>query len=207
MGKMNYALEKGQKPRLEISWKGLGWKNVTIKLDGMEIGKIPSKHELMDGWEFLLDKNTTLKVQLAKRFNSWELQVLVNGQPVPGSASDPNRRLAIAYGMVFFVTGVNIIAGIIAELLKIDFLLNNGLGIYSVIFGVIMGIMGVLVWTRHSSLALGIAVGLLIIDGIMGLIAGSFTGLVLRIFILIPMFGGFSAIRELKERKQIEIAV
>ena len=181
MGKMNYALEKGQKPRLQISWKGLGWKNVTIKLDGMEIGKIPSKNELMEGWEFLLDKNTTLKVKLAKRFNSWELQVLVNGQPVPGSASDPNRRLTIAYGMVFFVTGVNIIAGIIAELLKIDFLLNNGLGIYSVIFGVIMGIMG--------------------------LIAGSFTGLVIRIFILIPMFGGFSAIRELKERKQIELAV
>jgi len=64
-----------------------------------------------------------------------------------------------------------------------------------------------LVWKRQSSVALGIAVGLLIIDGIMGLIAGSFTGLVLRIFILIPMFGGFSAIRGLKERKQIELAV
>ncbi len=207
MGKMNYALGKSQPPRLEISWKGLGWKNVTIKLDGLEIGKIPGKKDLEEGREFTLDKNTTLKVQLVKRFNSWELQVLVNGQPVPGSASDPSRRLAVAYGMVFFVTAVNIIIGIIAEVLKVDFLLDNGIGVYSVIFGVIMGIMGVLVWKKQSSAALGIAVALLIIDGIMGLIAGSFAGLVVRIFMLIPMFGGFSAIKELKERNKLERAV
>ncbi|MFH1015976.1 MAG: hypothetical protein V1771_03145 [Chloroflexota bacterium] len=144
---------------------------------------------------------------MAKRLNTYELQVLVNGQPVPGSSSDPSRRLAVAYGIVFFVTGVNIVVGLIAEMMRVDFLLNMGMGIGSVIFGMLMGIMGVLVWKRQSSFALGVAVALLIIDGIAGLIAGSFTGLAARIVLLIPMFGGFSAIRELKEHSKVSEAI
>jgi len=205
MPRMKYALEKGRPPRLEVSWKGLGWKDFTIKLDGLEVGKIADKKELMEGREFALDKDTILKVQSVRTLSAYELQVLVNGQPVPGSSSDPNRRLAIAYGMVFFTAGLNVLLGLIAEMIRVDFLLNMGIGLGSILFGVLMGIMGVLVMTRQSSIALGIAVGLLIIDGIMGLIAGSFTGIVARIIFLIPMFGGFGAIRELKERSKAEV--
>jgi len=205
MPRMKYALEKGRPPRLEVSWKGLGWKDFTIKLDGLEVGKIADKKELMEGREFALDKDTILKVQSVRTLSAYELQVLVNGQPVPGSSSDPNRRLAIAYGMVFFAAGLNVLLGLIAEMIRVDFLLNMGIGLGSILFGVLMGIMGVLVMTRQSSIALGVAVGLLIIDGIMGLIAGSFTGIVARIIFLIPMFGGFGAIRELKERSKAEV--
>ena len=203
MPKTKYALEKGQQPRLEISWK-MGWKDITIKLDGLEIGKIADKKELAEGRDFTLDKNATLRVQLVKKGISGEsLEVLINGQPIPGSSSDPNRRLAVAYGLVFFVAGMNVLLGLIAELVPVGILLNMGIGIYSVIFGLLTGIMGFLVWKRHSSVALGVAVSLLIIDGILGLIAGSLTGVAARIFLLIPMFGGFSAIKELKEQSKM----
>lgn len=201
MGKISYALTKGQPPRLRIKWS-MGWKNTIVNLDGVELGRINSKKELMQGREFSLGNNNVLKVQLVSKFTAVELQVTLNGVAVPGSMSDPQRRLANAYGMLFFLAGLNIVLGLLAELLKVDLLLNLGVGIYSILFGAILGLMGLLAWKKQSRIALGIAIAVLIIDGLLGLVSGSTAGFVMRVFLMIPIFGGFGAIKELKTQNK-----
>ncbi len=202
MGKSTYALEKGQPKRLEISWKGLTWQDIQVKLDGLIIGRIPGRRELEEGREFQIDANNRLSVQLVRNLTSQELKVLLNGRPLPGSSSDPHHRLAAAYGVIFFIAGVTIIVGLVAELARIDFLLEAGLGIFAVVTGLILGALGLLVWKKLSSIALGFATGLLVLDTILSVASGNFTIVIVRVFLLIPMFGGFSAIKEIKRESQ-----
>jgi hypothetical protein len=39
-----------------------------------------------------------------------------NGQPIPGSASDPQTKVKNAYGMVYFVAGLNLVLGLVSFL-------------------------------------------------------------------------------------------
>ncbi len=65
-----------------------------------------------------------------------------DGEPLSGSTSDPEEQLKAAYGIVFFIAGISIVAGIIAELFEVGFLLQRGIGFDSIIFGVIFLILG-----------------------------------------------------------------
>src|SRR3989338_8646289 len=80
-----YALERGGIRKLEISWRIL-WKNITVRLDGKEIGSIANQKELIAGREFSLIDGSILKVKLIQGFAP-ELQVTKNGQAIPGSDS------------------------------------------------------------------------------------------------------------------------
>ncbi len=200
-----YAMEKGEPKRLEISWKGI-WKikNFTVHLDGNNIGLIANRKELKAGREFALIDGSILKVQLVKKLLSAELRVLRDGQPLPGSASDPGQRLRVAYGIVFFIGGVTIGLGLITELLQVGFLQQVGFGFDSIIYGGFFLLLGFFV-KRRSMLALGIAVGLFVLDGILSVVLFAQQGgtppvgvIVARIILLIPMIRGFGAIRALK---------
>ena len=205
MPKQSYALKAGGPKRLEISWKGV-WKNTTIQLDGNVIGVVDGQKELSAGREYLLPDGTGLKVQLVKKFLGVELQVLREGEPLPGSASDPETRIKTAYGIIFFVAGLNLVLGILAVALQVEFLQTLGLGFYSIIFGMAFLVAGFFV-KRRSLAALVVAIVILALDGIVGIIGTiamdlnpSVSGLVMRVFLLIPMIQGISGIRAVKKR-------
>jgi MFS family permease len=190
---------------IEISWKGL-WKNTTVTCNGNEIGSFADQKELKAGKDFTLPDGGSLKVQLAQSFANAELQVLRDGKPVAGSASDPVERLKVAYGVIFFVAGLSITVGLVAELFEVAFLLRLGIGVGAMISGAVMGVLGYFV-TRRSMAALGLAIGLFALDGILSLVIvaqqggrPSVGGIVFRVFLIIPMVKGFSAIRELKAK-------
>ena len=198
-----YALERNEMQRLEISWKSM-WKNISIRLDGKAIGSIVNQKELIEGREFSLGDGSILKVKLIHGFVP-ELQVAKNGQPLPGSDSDPSQRLSIAYKMVLFIGWLNITLGLSAEILKVGFLQRFGFSFGSIIVGLIFLILGFFV-KRESKYALLIAIALFLSDGILAAfflpeqarnyITG---GIVARIFILMPMIQGVSAIRDIKK--------
>ena len=205
MPKRAYALEKSGPKRLEVSWKGL-WKNVTIQLDGETIGTIPGQKQLSAGQEFQLTDGSTLKVQLVKKLTTTELQVLRNGQPLPGSASDPETKFKTAYGMVFFIAGLNIVLGLVAWVFQVEFLESIGIGIYSIIFGVVFLVLGYFV-QRRSVVALVMAIAVFALDGILGFVTAasqgyspSVVGIIARIFLLVPMVQGIGAIQTVKKR-------
>lgn len=200
----NYALKTGEPERLEISWKG-AWKNLTVRLDGSEIGSVANQEELKAGKEFSLGDGSPLKIQLVRKLLTPELQLLRDGQPLPGSASDPTQRLRVAYRIVFFVAGLNIVLGFVTELFQISFLTELGLGLGSIIFGVFFAVLGFFV-KRRSMVALGAAVGLFLLDGILAVVLVAeeggrppVGGIIARLFLMVPMIQGFGAIRALRK--------
>ena len=203
MPKQSYALEPNGPKRLQISW-GAFWKNITITLDGSTIGTIPDQKALRQGSTFPLTDGSTLSVQLLQSLAGAELR---DGKPLPGSASDPESRLKVAAGVIFFIVGLNILLGLIAVFFQVDFLLQLGLGWFSVIFGLVFLFPGIFT-QRRSQVALIIAIVLFGLDGLLGIVgavmagyAPSIPGLFMRILLLIPMIQGVSAIKQLKQQE------
>ncbi len=206
MPKQSYALEAGGEKRLEVSWKPF-WKDITVSLDGHPIGTIADQKALSAGQEFRLPDTSTIQVQLVRKFSTVELQVLRNGQPLPGSASDPQTRFKYAYGMVYFVAGLNIVLGLISFLFNVEFLQQIGSGLGSIFFGLVFLVLGFFT-QRRSRVALILASAIFALDGLAALFlgaaqgssAGLSGGLVARIFLLIPMVQGVGAIKTLNQK-------
>jgi hypothetical protein len=191
------------------------WKEINVKLDGYVIGTMANSKELKQGRQFTLPDNSVLTVQMASRAMSPELQVLRNGHPLPGSDSDPGKRLSVAYAIIFFIAGLNIVLGLIAVLTESGFLTERiGIDWTTIVFGMVFLLLGFLVRGR-SVVALAVAVVLFIASGIWSFVVISQTmtrgtppigGIVMRIFLLIPMIQGFGALRELKANEQRQTA-
>ncbi len=203
MAKQSFALEPGGQKRLEVAWKWQ-YKNTTVSLDGRALGTIPDQRALRAGQHFQLVDGSIIKVQLVAKWYGSELQVHRDGQPLPGSASDPGTRLKNAYWMVYFVAGLNIALGLISLLLNVTFLQELGLGFFSIIYGVVFLVLGFFV-QRKSTIALILAIIIFALDGILGCVlsavAGSTPsvgGLLVRIILLVPMIQGVGAIKALK---------
>lgn len=205
MPKQSYAFEPGGEKRLTIAWKGAyAYKDFTVTLDNSILGVIPDQKALSSGQEFRLLDGSILKVQLVKKFTANEVQVLHNGQPLPGSSSDPHAKLKNAAYMVFFIGGLNFFLGIITLLFDIEFLRALGVGFFSTIFGLVFLLLGFFVW-RRSSIALILAIAIFALYGLLALfisVSGGYNpgigGLLARFLFLIPMIQGVGAIKTLK---------
>jgi hypothetical protein len=207
MPTQKFALERGETPRLELSWS-LGWQKFEVRFDGAPIGTIEGgMKSVREGRDFQLPDGTTVTVKLVSQMANTapELQVLRNGKPLPGSASDPEVRLRNAYNLIYVIAVLNVVLGVVAEVGKVSFLQELGLGWYSVAFGLIYAALGYFT-SKRSTLALGAAVGLFALDGILSVVANSTAGgtppiggILVRIFFLYAMIQGFGAINALKQ--------
>jgi hypothetical protein len=204
MARLLYALEKDQPKRLEIDVK-YGFKDASVKFDGIQLLTIPDKESLIRGVDALLPDNSTVHIQLQHSFTQNRILVTRNGKPLPGSGGDPQTTLKTAYGMIYVVAGFSLIAGFLALLLNDSFLNNMGLGWGTVIMGAIFAVLGFFT-QRKSKAALIIAIVLYAVDAVAGLVlnamAGasfSSAGLVVRIIFIGFMIPGVKAIDELKK--------
>ena len=165
------------------------------------MGVVPGQRELSAGQDFALQDGSTLHVQLVRTAMNPELRVLRDGQPLPGTASDPETRLRNAFGIVFLIAGLNLVLGILAVLFRLPFLEELGMGVPSVVLGLIYLVLGFFA-RRRSAVALIIAILLFAVDGVLGVVfavsAGaspSIGGILVRAFLLIPMVQGVGAMR------------
>jgi len=207
MPSRKYAFEQGGPKRVEVSWRGM-WKNITVKVDGYVLGTIANKKELQEGRHFTLSDGSVLSVQLLKSFSSVQLHVARNGRPLPGSDSDPAKRLSVAYGIIFFIAGLNLVLGVLAVLADVPFLAAIGIDWTTIVFGVVFLLLGFLVKGR-SMVALAIAVALFILSGIWAFYVmmqlnrtPPVGGIIVRILFLVSMIQGFGAIRDLEASEQ-----
>lgn len=203
MPKQSYALEPNGPKRLEISWKWM-WKNIEVALDGQLLGTIPDRKALRQGQTFQLPDGSPLHVQFVQGLATSGLNVTHNGRPLPGAMGDPGQRLKLAYGVLFFIGGLNLLLGLLAILLESDFLRGLGMGWFSVGFGLAFLVLGYLA-LRGSAAALIVAVVLLSLDAIAGvalvIAAGgspAIGGIVMRIFFIIAVAQGIGAAKEMK---------
>ena len=202
-----FALEPGGAPRLAVSWSG-GFKDLAISLDGQPAAAFDDPKELKEPQRVPLPDGSTLEVQVASPFLFPELLLLRDGEPVPGSSADPAARHAAAWQMVAAVAVLNVVVGLLVEVFDADFLRGIGAGWPSVLSGLVYGVLAWLVRGR-SIVALGIAAGLFVLDGVFVMASATQAGgtppvggLVARAFFLIPMLRGFPALRELSRPRR-----
>lgn len=205
MPKNSFALEAGAPKRLELSW-GFAWSNFTVSFDGQEVGRIDKKAlEGVNG--FRLPDGSELTVQLKKGFGGPQLSVLRNGQPLPGSATDPEALVKAAAYLLFFLAALNAVLGVVALAFDVKVLLDLGMGIGSLVVGVVYSLLGFFT-LKQSRVALGIAIALYVLDGVatlaMSVGAGgqpAVGGIVMKVFFTILLVRGFKAIGELKAKQ------
>lgn len=210
MPKRSFSLREGEPPSIELVWRGI-WKEIQVSHEGRLLGTIPNQKALKEGATFTLPDGSELHVKLATGMQA-ELQVLRNGQPLPGSGSDPAVRLKAAAGVVWFIAGMSAVLGLVAVLGKVEVLQQLGLGWESVGFGVLFAVLAWFVGKR-SKVALGIALALFILDTVLSLVVmmkmsgrPNAGGVVVRIFLMMPMFRGFGAITALQARDALRKA-
>lgn len=205
MPRRRYALTRGEPKRVEVSSRFFR-SDLTIRFDGNIIGTIPTRQELKAGREFSLGDGSVLQVQLVQNFLNTHLRVLRNGQPLPGSPSDPFQILKTTYGVIFFIGGLNIVEGIVLALVQNLPSTLQGSSIGALISGLVFVLLGFFV-RRRSAIALGIAVALQALNVLVwdflgwawvssGSLGGGIVGL--QIGLLFFMIRGFSAIREIR---------
>ena len=205
MQKLTYALEPNGPKRLEVSWKAM-WKAFTVKVDDRVVGRASGQKELREGKRFRLKDGSYLSVKLVNKLTGVDLEILHDGQPLPGTSADPATRLKNAYRTVFLVAGLNTVLGLVAVLLEAPFLQALGIGFYSILFGLVFVVLGFLV-RKGSQFALILAIAIFALDGILGFVLMSAEGvtpspggLLGRILLMITMIQWISAIRALKQR-------
>src|SRR5688500_17438990 len=87
MARQTYFLNNNPDESLTLNW-GFNWKKLQITYRDEFIGEIANKKALAQGEEFQLPDNQVLNVKLKGSFMP-QLEVLLNNEPVKGSATDP----------------------------------------------------------------------------------------------------------------------
>ncbi len=198
-----FALSKNEPELLTVTWKR-GWKATQVELAGTRIAEFQRKKELKAGGDAKLPDGRSLHVQLVTTFFGAHLELLVDGEPVPGSGSDPNTQLKAACGVIFFVAGLSAGLGLLA-VAGIGFLKSMGLGWVSVVIGAVYGSLGYLALKKRSRVALGVAMLLFTLDTIALFIPSGPTynppvgAAFARIILLAMMAKGFPAISKLRK--------
>lgn len=111
-----------------------------------------------------------------------------------------HARVRYAYLALYIVGGLTVLLGLIAELGRIDALLQVlGSGWLVAVEGLVMMTLGYFTM-RGSLIALGIAIALYAVDAIASLLLGAIGGLWIRLLVLALLIRGFLALRELRRR-------
>ena len=206
MPTQQFPIEKNGPKRIEINWSGM-WKDFNVKFDGQPVGAV-TKDELGKGKEFPLPDGSTFKVHLRRVAMGTELALLRNGDALPGSAADPETAIKVSAGIVYFIAAMQALAGVIAVVGRVEWLLTMGFGIPSIVVGVFFAILGFFTMQR-SRIALGIAMAVYAADGVatlaMSVDAGGrpgIGGIIIHVLFLTAMWRGFRAMGQVKAKQK-----
>ncbi|ABF92936.1 hypothetical protein MXAN_4105 [Myxococcus xanthus DK 1622] len=208
MGSKKLALEAGGPPRLELSW-GWGWKQFTVTLDGKVVGTLNGgAAELKRGVFFTLPDGSSLNVLLLSGVFRTGLAVSRDGEALPGSDTDPSQQVKRAANMLYFLAGVNTLLGVIGLLVESEALEAAGMGLGSILFGVVVAVLGF--FTYRGTRAAPILAGILYIADALTTVVDTVTeggrvpvvALIIRAYIIITLFTAAKAAAELRRREQ-----
>jgi len=193
-----FSLEPDGPKRVKIQWKGL-WKNIQVSFDDQQLGVIENQKALKAGADFGLPDGRTLHVELTTGIQA-NLQVQLDGTPLPGSGNDPATQLKTAVGIVYFIAALNVVVGV-GAMAGVGFLIEMGLGWPSIVEGAFIGGLGYWVQEHRSKIALMVVMALVAVSGVLAVMTvmdagGSppIAGIVIRVLFLLYMFTGLKAI-------------
>lgn len=194
MPSQKLAFTPDEDPRIELTWGGY-MSDFTVKLDDQTIGEIPGgSRALKKGDTFILPDGSELSIKLRQSMMIDELQVLHNGNPLPGSASHPRRKLTAAVRTAFYWGLACIIFGLLQATIRDPRIFILGFEPYSALFGFALMVLSVVI-ARWSLIGAGLATILYIVDLILHIMAVRDFGVgILFLSPLIILFRIFGAV-------------
>jgi len=207
-----YFLSTEKKEKLDLYWKGF-FRDFTLKLDNNELGVIKTKKELKEGREFIIGYNKKLEIHLVMQLGILPcIEVLLNNRPVPGTMTDPKRQLADIFYFILFIAALYIISGIAGLIFDITAFSDHGIGLNSIIYGVLFIMMGLIINKRQSMFALIAVISLLGLDIIFVLIriaeygvkSNPWLTIAIKMLFMLYLCKGFSALMRLRQLKLME---
>lgn len=198
-----YPLEHGGPKLVEVSWKGF-YKNMIVRYDNEELGTISGRAELKQGRCFTLPTGGQLCLRLVSSFMASELHVLHNGKPLPGSGSDPWQQLKVCAGSLYFFAAVSFLFGALSAIGNTEALggyISMGVGILFAVLAwlVSKAFMAALI----TSIALVTLNALLLVAlPLLNNQAPRYGWFIFYMLMIIPLFRGFAAIREVQASEQ-----
>jgi hypothetical protein len=202
-----YYLDAARTEPILLSW-GLFWKNFTISQNGAELLRLPSTKALRDGASVTLADGRVLSAQLKRQLVQEELELLLDGRPLPGSATHPHFRLQQAVYALVFVGGLNLLLGLVAELGAVAWLQRYGFGYATAGIGLLF--FGLAWWARVkvASLPIYLGMSLLVLDVVLAFASVGqndapppTAGLFLRLFLILILYKGATAARQIPQRQ------
>ncbi len=208
-----YFLDTEKKEKLELQWKG-SYKDFTIKLDNNELDIIKTKKELKKGREFVTGYNKKLEIRLVRQLGIIPcIEILFNDKPVPGTMTDPQRQLNGIFNFILIIAFLYIISGMAGLISGIPAFSDHGIGLNSIIYGVLFIMMGLIINRRQSMFALIAVVSLIGLDIIFVLIriaeyevkSNPWPTIVIKMLLMLYLCKGFSAIMRSRQLKLMEM--
>ncbi|MBD3376174.1 hypothetical protein GF406_14150 [candidate division KSB1 bacterium] len=201
--KIEYPFEKGGPKRLKIQWKGT-FQDITVELDGEQIGTFDNREHFLGGQEFTLTDGSMLSVRLPN--SGFSLPVVEkDGQRLSPCGHDPEKILQAVYKFLFMIAAANITIGILTIVNYKAFSDMPSAGWWCLPIGILFGVLGYFVKQR-SKTALAIATGFFALNFILTMIFAVdlpkpyyFVMIVLRVGILFVLLMGFGAIKGLRQ--------
>jgi hypothetical protein len=208
MPKQSYFLNADKTDVIELSWRGF-WKDITVTHNGHVLGTFHSFSHLKQGQYFTLHEGSTLHIYYSKAYGDQGMKVTINGFPVKGSSGDPEVRLKGVMGIAIVIGALQFILGAIGEFGDVELLQEMGVSWPLMVIGAVIIGLGYCVYKFRSVAALIVIIVIIGLDALLTLafsIEGgrmSFGGIFIKVFMIIALAKGFSAITELKDQEAI----
>jgi len=204
MPTVKYAIHPGGPVRVVLDWGGF-WEDLRVILDGRELGRIPSRKDLLAGREFTLSDGSVLSVRLDARPFKEDLLVQRDGQPLAGPPPTGDRSKVRNAGIaLLLLAGMSIALSVMLVSTGSEVLRNAGVGLYTLGFGVTLFVLGLFV-LRRSLGALIAALSIFTLDTLLGLLGplvgeafpsvGSLLVRAAVLYLLIQALGAIPALR------------
>lgn len=134
-----------------------------------------------------------------------QLEILLDGQPLPGTDTHPQQQFRQARYVLWLLAAINSVLGLVAELGQVELLQKFGLGLGTILVGLVF--LGLDWWARTwlSSWAFYAAIGLVVVDMVASITlaaASSSSGFVMRIFLILVLVRGATAAKELRAQRE-----
>ncbi|MGI4883552.1 MAG: hypothetical protein ACRYFR_01175 [Janthinobacterium lividum] len=204
MPKKTYYLDEARTEPITVQW-GMAYRNFILSYQGEPVAPAEYGPSLTEGYRYDLPGGRRLSAQLMRNAGLQEVELLLNGQPLPGSATHPLERIKQAWYALLLVGVFSTALVVAAQYANIDALAPLHFGWPAVLENLLLVGLGWWGYRRHAAVAFYLALGLLVLDWVVMVVsltqAGNFGGvgsIFLRFVICVFVFRGAQAAQALK---------
>ena len=210
MPSKTYYLDDAHTDIITAKWGFFLYNNFAVSYAGQELAATDPHAKIAKGRHYPLPDGRVFSAQLKENTYPQQLELLIDGQPVPGSGTHPREQMKQAWYLLLVLGVLNIGLGLLTEFGQLNALRELGLGWGSLVEGLAFVALGWLGYFRYSVPAFTVAFVLLILDGVVSIgsaVATSHSpalgGLFMRVLFCLIVFRGMQAARQLRNENSL----